>query len=75
MGCSTSRSPSPKYAKGRLAATLHKCLYFHRKTGAGEGIRTLDPNLGKVVISSAVRIRNYDFSLLISYIVENRRKQ
>ena len=24
--------------------------YLHRKTGAGEGIRTLDPNLGKVVL-------------------------
>ena len=23
---------------------------FHRGTGAGEGIRTLDPNLGKVVL-------------------------
>ncbi len=23
---------------------------FSRKTGAGEGIRTLDPNLGKVVL-------------------------
>ena len=23
---------------------------FPRKTGAGEGIRTLDPNLGKVVL-------------------------
>ena len=26
------------------------CLFFLRKTGAGEGIRTLDPNLGKVVL-------------------------
>ena len=25
-------------------------IYFPRKTGAGEGIRTLDPNLGKVVL-------------------------
>ena len=25
-------------------------LIFLRKTGAGEGIRTLDPNLGKVVL-------------------------
>jgi len=23
---------------------------MYRKTGAGEGIRTLDPNLGKVVL-------------------------
>ena len=26
------------------------CLIFRGKTGAGEGIRTLDPNLGKVVL-------------------------
>ena len=26
------------------------CLFFTRKTGAGEGIRPLDPNLGKVVL-------------------------
>jgi len=25
-------------------------LIFLRKSGAGEGIRTLDPNLGKVVL-------------------------
>jgi hypothetical protein len=27
-----------------------KCLANREKTGAGEGIRTLDPNLGKVVL-------------------------
>ena len=27
-----------------------KTLVFWEKTGAGEGIRTLDPNLGKVVL-------------------------
>jgi hypothetical protein len=27
-----------------------KPLVFLRKSGAGEGIRTLDPNLGKVVL-------------------------
>ncbi len=27
-----------------------KVLVFWEKTGAGEGIRTLDPNLGKVVL-------------------------
>ena len=31
--------------KGRL-----KYLFLHRKTGAGEAIRTPDPNLGKVVL-------------------------
>ncbi len=29
---------------------VRKCLIFLKKTGAGEGIRTLDPNLGKVVL-------------------------
>ena len=31
--------------KGRRSA---KSLIFWEKTGAGEGIRTLDPNLGKM---------------------------
>ena len=29
---------------------LSKSLILFRKFGAGEGIRTLDPNLGKVVL-------------------------
>ena len=29
---------------------LAKSLFFLEKFGAGEGIRTLDPNLGKVVL-------------------------
>ena|SRR6516165_10869227 len=29
---------------------LHSRRLFRRKSGAGEGIRTLDPNLGKVVL-------------------------
>jgi hypothetical protein len=29
---------------------LHSRRFFRRKSGAGEGIRTLDPNLGKVVL-------------------------
>ncbi len=33
--------------KGRRSA---KSLIFCEKTGAGEGIRTLDPNLGKFVL-------------------------
>ena len=32
--------------KGRQSA---KSLIFWEKTGAGEGIRTLDPNLGKML--------------------------
>jgi hypothetical protein len=33
-----------------LDADRFNLLVFRRKTGAGEGIRTLDPNLGKVVL-------------------------
>ncbi len=41
--------PKAQRNEGRLAATLiTRCLY--KETGAGEGIRTLDPNLGKVVL-------------------------
>ncbi len=29
---------------------LLEVYFHHRKIGAGEGIRTLDPNLGKVVL-------------------------
>ena len=37
-----------KQKRPRRAAS--KSLIFLKKTGAGEGIRTLDPNLGKVVL-------------------------
>jgi hypothetical protein len=33
-----------------LRRPSHNTLIFLRKSGAGEGIRTLDPNLGKVVL-------------------------
>jgi hypothetical protein len=34
-----------------LGTTCYLCLRAgHKKTGAGEGIRTLDPDLGKVVL-------------------------
>ena len=36
--------------EGRLAAARRDPLIFLGETGAGEGIRTLDPNLGKVVL-------------------------
>jgi len=36
-----------KQASALIAARKH--LFFLRKTGAGEGIRTLDPNLGNVL--------------------------
>jgi hypothetical protein len=35
--------------KPRFPAAF-RCLISRRKTGAGEAIRTLDPNLGKVVL-------------------------
>ncbi len=31
-------------------AAQHQPSYFPEKNGAGEAIRTLDPNLGKVVL-------------------------
>ena len=37
-------------AKPRPVGFGFKTLVFWEKTGAGEGIRTLDPNLGKVVL-------------------------
>jgi hypothetical protein len=33
-----------------LRRPSHNALISMRKSGAGEGIRTLDPNLGKVVL-------------------------
>jgi hypothetical protein len=36
--------------KNRPAAVFESRLIFLKEIGAGEGIRTLDPNLGKVVL-------------------------
>ena len=36
--------------KSRLAAALRHLPVVSGEIGAGEGIRTLDPNLGKVVL-------------------------
>jgi hypothetical protein len=33
-----------------VRAANHRHLILREKTGAGEGIRTLDPDLGKVVL-------------------------
>ena len=50
-------SPS-RAGKQRTAPEDHsKQLTAFRKSGAGEGIRTLDPNLGKVAIISAATSR------------------
>ncbi len=43
-----SEVPCLQKFKGRPSA---KSLIFWEKTGAGEGIRTLDPNLGNFEIS------------------------
>ncbi|MFN6984373.1 MAG: hypothetical protein ACK4OI_05935, partial [Rhizobium oryzihabitans] len=42
-------APSSKLCQQKAPRrALLKLLIFMKKTGAGEGIRTLDPNLGKV---------------------------
>src|SRR6266851_556655 len=40
----------PKTRKAASRRPSHNALISLRKIGAGEGIRTLDPNLGKVVL-------------------------
>ena len=46
-GCFPGASPAPTRWAGK---DRFNTLIFMRKSGAGEGIRTLDPNLGKVVL-------------------------
>ena len=43
-------TPPRKTTRAASRQPCHKHLIFLRKPGAGEGIRTLDPNLGKVVL-------------------------
>ena len=50
-----SRGPWKQKRPQRAAS---KSLIFLRKSGAGEGIRTLDPNLGRLYSSTAAWIRN-----------------
>ncbi len=40
----------PPLRSGVFRANMRRMFAFNRKTGAGEEIRTLDPNLGKVVL-------------------------
>jgi hypothetical protein len=48
---SASPTPAPRPEKQKAAPKdRSKSLISLRKSGAGEGIRTLDPNLGKVVL-------------------------
>ena len=42
--------PKGPWKQKRPWRAAWKSLIFLRKSGAGEGIRTLDPNLGKVVL-------------------------
>ncbi len=42
--------PPPAAIAPEPSREARKCLTFLEKNGAGEGIRTLDPNLGKVVL-------------------------
>ena len=51
--CFPGASPAPtRWAGKQKTAPKDRCttLISLRKSGAGEGIRTLDPNLGKVVL-------------------------
>jgi Protein of unknown function (DUF1778) len=51
--CFPPASPAFAPGAGKQKAALRdrfKSLILFRKFGAGEGIRTLDPNLGKVVL-------------------------
>ncbi len=42
--------PPPAAVATEPNRPIRKYLIFLKKIGAGEGIRTLDPNLGKVVL-------------------------
>jgi hypothetical protein len=53
--CFPHASPVSEARAGKQRTALKdrsKQLIFLKKFGAGEGIRTLDPNLGKVVIAT-----------------------
>ncbi len=52
-GCFPGASPAPAQWAGKQKTApkdRFNTLISLRKSGAGEGIRTLDPNLGKVVL-------------------------
>ncbi len=52
-GCFPNASPAPTRWAGKQKTApkgRFNTLISLRKSGAGEGIRTLDPNLGKVVL-------------------------
>ncbi len=56
LRCFPSASPAAARGPGKQKAApkdSSDSLIFLRKSGAGDGIRTHDPNLGKVVFSAA----------------------
>ena len=65
-GCFPSASPTPTPRPGKQK-TIPKdrlnMLILLRKSGAGEGIRTLDPNLGKVALILRHDIPTYSRTL------------
>ena len=50
FGVDTHVDTMAEKRKAALRRPSHNALISIRKFGAGEGIRTLDPNLGKVVL-------------------------
>ena len=51
IGCvHPNLAPIREQTQGRNQRTAFNPLIFFENSGAGEGIRTLDPNLGKVVL-------------------------
>jgi hypothetical protein len=48
---------APEVRKQKTASTDYSTRYFLQESGAGEGIRTLDPNLGKLVLNVGKRLR------------------
>jgi hypothetical protein len=65
-GCFPGASPAPARWAGKQKTApkdRFNTLISLRKSGAGEGIRTLDPNLGKVLLDLSGTIPLYPTSL------------
>jgi len=58
----TMWTPRPKTTIAGCPPRRCKWLKFLRKSGAGEGIRTLDPNLGKESFVVCEGVRRFAFS-------------
>ena len=66
-GCFPIASPAPTRWAGKQKTApkdRSKPLNLFRKTGAGDGIRTHDPNLGKIAVTLFGGIRQYPGTLL-----------